>query len=123
MKKINCPVCSATESLEEMFVDSFYFYKCDKCGYVSEESMIADHAEMHLLNYDGGSEVKGIKEEITDLKVDLHLLEVTIEEAEAEIWCIETEINNLEKLLKEKENFKKEVNPLQIDIWKENLNI
>jgi uncharacterized Zn finger protein len=119
MKNFNCPVCSATESLEEMFVDDFYFYKCSKCGFVSDESMIQDHAELNLLNYDADSEVKNIKEEIRDLKVDLHLLEVTIGEAEDEIWHIEREINNLEKLLKEKANVKREVNPNQIDIWKE----
>jgi hypothetical protein len=48
---------------------------------------------------------------------------VKIGEAEDDIWYIETEINELEKLLKEKANVKREVNPLQIDIWKENLNI
>jgi uncharacterized Zn finger protein len=123
MKNFNCPVCSATSSLEEMFVDDFYFYKCSKCGFVSDESMIQDHAELNLLNYDGSSEANNIKEEIRDLKVDLHLLEVKIGEAEDEIWYIETEINELEKLLKEKANVKREVNPLQIDIWRENLNI
>ena len=123
MKNFNCPECYATSSLEEMFVDNFYFYKCSKCGFESDESMIQDHAEMNLLNYDADSEVTNIKEEIRDLREDLHLLEVTIEEAEDEMWYIETEINKLEKLLKENANVKREVNPLQIDIWKENLNI
>lgn len=123
MKNFNCPVCSATSSLEEMFVDNFYFYKCSKCGFVSEESMIQDHAELNLLNYDADSEVKNIKEEIRNLKVDIHLQQVKIEEAEDDIWHLETEMNKLEKLLKEKANVKVEVNPLQIDIWKQNLNI